>query len=89
MDLTGVDARLTLFPCFVDLTGLELDSTAYKGVVSVAVSTLVAASQLDMAQVSASREHKVKLVPMLRPGMSPRHPVLGLGAEEGDVTQRS
>ena len=63
--------------------GLEIHLAADKGVVSVAVCTLVTTSSFDIAEVGASRENQVKLVPVFRSGVSPGHFVLGFCHEEG------
>ena len=63
--------------------GLEIHLAADKGVVSVTVCTLVTTSLFDIAEVEASRENQVKLVPVFRSGVSPGHFVLGFCHEKG------
>ena len=63
--------------------GFEIHLAADKGVVSVAVCTLVTTSYFEIAKVGASRENQVKLVPVFRSGVSPGHFVLGFCHEEG------
>ena len=62
--------------------GFEIHLAADKGVVSVTVCTLVTTSEFDIAEVGASRENQVKLVPVFRSGVSPGHFVLGFCHEE-------
>ena len=62
--------------------GLEIHLAADKGVVSVTVCTLVTTSYFVIAEVCALCENHVKLVPVLRSGVSPGHFVLGFSHEE-------
>ena len=62
---TCIDAMSALFLGMLQPPGLEIHLAADKGVVSVTVCTLVTTSLFDIAEVGASRENQVKLVPDL------------------------
>ena len=56
--------------------------------VSVTVCTLVTTNYFDIAEVGASRENQVKLVPVFRSGVSLGHFVLGFVMKKVLVIER-
>ena len=81
--LPVIHVLIQCLPSFLHPLGLEIHLAANKGVVSVTVCTLVTTSSFDIAEVGASRENQVRLVPVFRSWVSPGHFVLGICHEEG------
>ena len=68
--------------------GFVIHLAADKEVVSGTVCTLVITSQFDIAEVGASCENQVKIVPVSRFWVSPAHLVLWFYHEECVVIER-
>ena len=63
--------------------GLYTNFTAHEGMVSVAISTVVASAGQDIAKISTPGNDQVELVPSARSRVLPRNFMLGFTFEEG------
>ena len=63
--------------------GLDPQLTHNENVIRVTVSTMEALRNTDTVKVNPSSKNEINLVPMLRPGMTPRYLVLILQGKEG------
>ena len=63
--------------------GLDAQLKHNKSMICVTVRTMGAPRNTDTVKVSPSRQNEINLVPMLRPGMTPRYLVLILQGKEG------